>query len=652
MKISMTVVSFLLTLLLITEKNVMAKLTMTQSSSEVIVGGTTRMSCVTALQKEIYWFHFPAGNLPQREVYAYGRMHSPYRERFQIQINKTTGFYELTIPRVELTDAGVYTCQEEDGSGDSDQGRLTVLEAVPTCTSDTNPLEFIGPNSCNIQHENLTLACSVAYRGDIDPQLEWKMIGSNDAIAQGIKVEKTGNRIIYHLSIPSQPTFDGSSFVCGTTKSQLNCTSDVINVIYVIGSDFTQKAEIGDTVVCNANTDESCSYRWKWFKGEDVVTASNNRTLIPKQPGNFRCEAVCSIRQESCIITAMFASVEDGNATYIAGEPIHGASYVAVIVSVVVVAVLITSCILLLIFFTKRRVRRRERSDQLPLMENGVLDVKVRDDIPKYYAQMPFIEKGSSGEISGPFIFQGMKCACEKILHTSTDGTYATVEEDVCRQGKRWMKLDHNNVLKFFDVLFKHPALFIVMDYAEGGSVRKALNSCEDDLEISVVKDWATQIANGMNYLHNENIVHKRLRAAQILMMKPFEATDPSPQTLKIASYRLSPDREGQSTQFSFKGLFGWMAPEAVRGDGTVKASDVWSYGVTIWEILTRKIPHSGVKLAVLIKDLSEGNRPLAIPDRCPDAIRDVLKNCWMNDKERRPTFSAIVSRLNSVPDC
>src|SRR6218665_3214651 len=108
---------------------VMANVTMIQSNSEVIVGGTTSILCITSLAKEIYFRHFPAGSPDheQKEVYTFGNMHSPYRGRFDLHINRTEGFYQLVIPRVELTDAGIYSCQEDEGSGDSKLAQLTVL---------------------------------------------------------------------------------------------------------------------------------------------------------------------------------------------------------------------------------------------------------------------------------------------------------------------------------------------------------------------------------------------------------------------------------------------------------------------------------------------------------------------------------------------
>lgn len=124
------------------------------------------------------------------------------------------------------------------------------------------------------------------------------------------------------------------------------------------------------------------------------------------------------------------------------------------------------------------------------------------------------MDKGSSGEVFGPFLFRRNKRACERFMYSPTKVSSVS-EDDICRQGKLWMELDHTNILRFYCVLFVNPTLYIVMDYAEGESVRKALNSCKESLDISVVKAWATQIADGMNYLHSKAVIHGRLKAAK-----------------------------------------------------------------------------------------------------------------------------------------
>ena len=64
-----------------------------------------------------------------------------------------------------------------------------------------------------------------------------------------------------------------------------------------------------DEVSCSANTSQSCSYRWKWFSGDDVTSESDNQILKPKKVGRHRCEATCSFRSRSCTVNVMYAEV-------------------------------------------------------------------------------------------------------------------------------------------------------------------------------------------------------------------------------------------------------------------------------------------------------------------------------------------------------
>lgn len=143
-------------------------------------------------------------------------------------------------------------------------------------------------------------------------------------------------------------------------------------------------------------------------------------------------------------------------------------------------------------------------------------------DIQKAFDEAPYIDKGLNGDIKGPGQYEGMvvQCAFERIMcsteqQTSANEMETTKEEKIYKKGQQWKALDHDNLIKFYDIVLKPPAVFIVKEHAAGGSVRKALKKCAEVLPIEVIMDWVTQIAKGMNYLHEKGIVHKSLRSAQ-----------------------------------------------------------------------------------------------------------------------------------------
>src|SRR6218665_3354122 len=130
-----------------------------------------------------------------------------------------------------------------------------------------------------------------------------------------------------------------------------------------------------------------------------------------------------------------------------------------------------------------------------------------------------FIDRGTSGAIYGPFTWKDKKCALKQILY-SPDKLTEEKKEEITQQRDRCKALDHPHLVKVFEVWFPSPALYILMEYAEGRSLDKILR-LKDPLDpllpfpLEVVEDWALQIADGMRYLHSNDLVHRNLKAAQ-----------------------------------------------------------------------------------------------------------------------------------------
>src|SRR6218665_987531 len=129
-----------------------------------------------------------------------------------------------------------------------------------------------------------------------------------------------------------------------------------------------------------------------------------------------------------------------------------------------------------------------------------------------------FIDRGTSGAIYGPFRWKDKKCALKQILY-SPDKVTEEKREEITQMRDRCMELDHRHLVKVFEVWFPSPALYIVMEYAEGRSLDKILRPKDAPSPLTsftneIVKDWALQIANGMRYLHERKLVHRNLKAA------------------------------------------------------------------------------------------------------------------------------------------
>uniref|UniRef100_A0A6B2LDM3 Protein kinase domain-containing protein n=1 Tax=Arcella intermedia TaxID=1963864 RepID=A0A6B2LDM3_9EUKA len=181
------------------------------------------------------------------------------------------------------------------------------------------------------------------------------------------------------------------------------------------------------------------------------------------------------------------------------------------------------------------------------------------------------------------------------------------------------------------------------MEYMENGSLHDLLR--RSDLHPNQIHKIAKEIALGMNYLHGESILHRDLTSKNILLSKHMEA--------KVADFGLSKVKMGESQTFSDTiGSLAWMAPEVIANAKKFsKSSDVYSYGILLWELWTGRdpCPTDIAPVNLANKVLHDNYRP-EIPPHVPKEWQDLIKVCWDTDVGVRPTFEKILQILESIP--
>ncbi|KAG8452434.1 hypothetical protein GDO86_004292 [Hymenochirus boettgeri] len=198
--------------------------------------------------------------------------------------------------------------------------------------------------------------------------------------------------------------------------------------------------------------------------------------------------------------------------------------------------------------------------------------------------------------------------------------------------------LDHAYIVRLLGIC-PGPQLQLVTEFLPLGSLLQHVRKNKDTGTIGpqLLLNWCVQIAKGMYYLEEHRMVHRNLAARNILMK--------SVNHVQVADYGVADLLYPDDKKFCFNEIktpVKWMALESIHFGKYTHQSDVWSYGVTLWELMTFGAePYAGIRLSE-VPDLLEKGERLSQPQICTIDVYMVMVKCWMIDENIRPTFKEL----------
>ncbi|CAH8586622.1 unnamed protein product [Dicrocoelium dendriticum] len=219
----------------------------------------------------------------------------------------------------------------------------------------------------------------------------------------------------------------------------------------------------------------------------------------------------------------------------------------------------------------------------------------------------------------------------------------AVGEREILVEAKTMAQLRHRHIVRLIGVC-KEEQFMLILELVPLGPINKYLKK-RQDVSVHTLTELMHQVALGMAYLESCKFVHRDLAARNVLLVNRHFA--------KISDFGMSKALKFGSDYYRAstvgKWPLKWYAPECIYYFRFDTKSDVWSYGITLWEVYSYgERPYRGMKGAQILAMLDQGLR-LSKPSRCPDSIYSIMQQCWNFDGARRPTFSDIVLAVSRV---
>ncbi|KAM9810094.1 inactive tyrosine-protein kinase 7 [Syngnathus typhle] len=609
--------------------------------------------------------------------------------RFKLFPNGT-----LRINNVEVYDGQMYGCETKTVGGRlSGQARVTVLEKLKFTPTPQ-------PSQCLELDNDITIQCSA--KGRESPTIRWTKADGGDLPPH---VEQKNGQL--HFSKVTRS--DAGNYTCIASNSLQGEIRSLVSLTVAVYIRFKVEPENttvyqGHTAILHCQATGNPEPHIHWMVKDKTLDISRNRRIqkmangslvisdvTTDDTGRYTCVAgnSCSIKDRVAQLyvvdkPAQTHDEDDDRAPYKMIQTI-GLSVGAAVAYIIVVLGLMFYC-------KKRRNAKRlhKRPDgEEPEMEclnggavqqNGHTTTEIQEEVAlTNMGTMATTEKRHSHANSDKLHFPRAnlqtittlgKGEFGEVLLSKAKGIEEREEETVVlvkslqtrdeqlqldfrKEAEMFGKLNHPNVVRLLGLCREVEPHYMVLEYYDLGDLKQFLriSKNKDDkaksqpISTKTKVSICAQVARGMEHLSVHRFVHKDLAARNCLVS--------SQRRIKVSSLSLSKDVY-KSEYYHYRQAWiplRWLPSESVLEDDFSTKSDVWAFGVLMWEVFSHgEMPYTKLEDNEVLEGLQSGKLKLPPPEGCPSKMYKLMVSCWAPSLKERPSFSDIVHNLGESP--
>jgi len=255
---------------------------------------------------------------------------------------------------------------------------------------------------------------------------------------------------------------------------------------------------------------------------------------------------------------------------------------------------------------------------------------------------LSIIGKGQFGDVHRGSYAIADGNTVEVAIKTCKEDCDLPVSEKFLEEAYIMQQFDHPHIIRLIGIISQSP-ICIVMELAHMGEMRSFLQNNRSRLKLHTLIMYCYQLSAALSYLEGKHFVHRDVAARNVLVS--------SEDCVKLADFGLSRSLTEQCYYKATKGKLPikWMAPESINFRRFTTASDVWMFGVCMWEIMMYGVkPFHGVKNNDVISKIEGGDR-LPLPQDCPPGMYNLMCACWSYEPSERPSVFLVKTTLHEI---